>query len=63
MRSVSRMPTGWPARERDSASCVVVEDLPTPPLPERTWVRRGGVSGLGGGGEGEGAGGEGGVRG
>lgn len=37
VRSMSRIPTDLPARERDSASCVVIEDLPTPPLPERTW--------------------------
>lgn len=36
VRSMSRIPTEWPARERDSASWVVMEDLPTPPLPERT---------------------------
>ncbi len=36
VRSISRMPTDLPARERDSASWVVMEDLPTPPLPERT---------------------------
>ena len=36
MRSMSRIPTEWPARLRESANCVVVEDLPTPPLPERT---------------------------
>jgi hypothetical protein len=36
VRSMSRMPTEWPADERERASCVVTEDLPTPPLPERT---------------------------
>ena len=38
VRSMSRMPTEWPARDSESASWVVMEDLPTPPLPERTWV-------------------------
>jgi hypothetical protein len=37
VRSMSRIPTDAPARERESASWVVTEDLPTPPLPERTW--------------------------
>ena len=46
VRSMSRMPTEWPARERESASCVVMEDFPTPPLPERIWVGMR-VSGLG----------------
>lgn len=41
VRSMSRIPTEWPARESESASWVVMEDLPTPPLPERTY---GGVS-------------------
>lgn len=36
VRSMSRMPTDWPARDRERASWVVTEDLPTPPLPERT---------------------------
>ncbi len=36
VRSMSRIPTDSPARERESASWVVIEDLPTPPLPERT---------------------------
>lgn len=36
VRSMSRMPTDLPDRERDSASWVVMEDLPTPPFPERT---------------------------
>ena len=36
VRSMSRMPTERPARQSDKASCVVTEDLPTPPLPERT---------------------------
>ena len=46
VRSISRIPTDLPARHKESASCVVMEDLPTPPLPERTysncqkqWVR------------------------
>ena len=37
VRSMSRMPTEWPARERDRASWAVMEDFPTPPLPERIW--------------------------
>lgn len=41
VRSISSIPTEWPARERDRASWVVTEDFPTPPLPERTW---GGIS-------------------
>jgi hypothetical protein len=36
VRSMSRIPTEAPARERERASWVVMEDLPTPPLPERT---------------------------
>ena len=36
VRSMSRIPTEWPVRVRESANCVVIEDLPTPPLPERT---------------------------
>ena len=36
VRSMSRIPTDFPARERDKASWVVTEDLPTPPLPDRT---------------------------
>jgi hypothetical protein len=36
VRSMSRMPTELPVRERERASWVVMEDLPTPPLPERT---------------------------
>lgn len=36
VKSTSRMPTDWPASERDRASWVVIEDLPTPPLPDRT---------------------------
>ena len=36
VRSMSRMPTEWPARDKERASWVVMEDLPTPPLPERT---------------------------
>ena len=39
VRSMSRMPTEWPARERERAVWVVMEDLPTPPLPESTWRR------------------------
>ena len=37
VRSMSRMPTEWPARDSESASWVVMDDLPTPPLPDRTW--------------------------
>ena len=37
VRSTSRMPTDLPARDRERGSWVVMEDLPTPPLPERTW--------------------------
>ncbi len=40
VRSMSRMPTDFPARERERASWVVMEDLPTPPLPERTFESR-----------------------
>jgi len=40
VRSMSRMPTDLPARERESASCVVMEDLPTPPLPDSTCTER-----------------------
>ena len=36
VRSISRIPTALPARDRESASWVVTEDFPTPPLPERT---------------------------
>jgi hypothetical protein len=36
VKSMSRMPVFWFKRERERASCVVMEDLPTPPLPERT---------------------------
>ena len=36
VRSMSRIPTEAPDRERERASCVVMEDFPTPPLPERT---------------------------
>ena len=36
VRSMSRIPTEWPACDNESASWVVIEDLPTPPLPERT---------------------------
>lgn len=50
VRSMSRMPTECEAWVRARASCVVTEDLPTPPLPERIcgggglvgWVSRGG---------------------
>lgn len=38
VRSMSRIPTFWPASDRERASWVVIEDFPTPPLPERTWV-------------------------
>ena len=51
VRSRSRMPTLWEARERERASWVVIEDLPTPPLPERILVA---VSWEGWGGSGEG---------
>lgn len=37
VRSMSRIPTEWPVRDKESASWVVMDDLPTPPLPERTW--------------------------
>lgn len=36
VKSTSRMPTEWPAEASDNANCVVTDDLPTPPLPERT---------------------------
>lgn len=36
VRSRSRTPTLYPWRENERASCVVTDDLPTPPLPERT---------------------------
>ena len=36
VRSMSRIPTEWPARDSESASWVVMDDLPTPPLPEST---------------------------
>ena len=36
VRSMSRMPTLCEARVSESASCVVTEDFPTPPFPERT---------------------------
>jgi len=50
VRSMSRMPTEWEAWVRVRASCVVTEDLPTPPLPERICgVERSRVSGGGGG--------------
>lgn len=45
VRSMSRMPTECPARDNERASWVVMEDLPTPPLPER--ICGGGVSGEG----------------
>ena len=47
VRSMSSIPTEWPASDSESASWVVMEDLPTPPLPERTY---GGVSAVRGGG-------------
>ena len=37
VRSMSRIATEWPARDKESTSWVVMDDLPTPPLPERTW--------------------------
>ena len=37
VRSMSRIPTEWPARDSESASWVVMDDLPTPPLPDSTW--------------------------
>jgi hypothetical protein len=36
VKSMSSIPTEDPASESDRASWVVIEDLPTPPLPERT---------------------------
>lgn len=36
VRSMSRMPTDLPCSESARASWRVTEDLPTPPLPERT---------------------------
>lgn len=36
VRSMSRMPTDLPWRERARASWRVTEDFPTPPLPDRT---------------------------
>lgn len=36
VKSISRIPTEDPARDRERASWVVTEDFPTPPLPERT---------------------------
>lgn len=44
VRSMSRIPTGFPARESDNASWVVIEDLPTPPLPDKTYDERAGES-------------------
>ena len=41
VKSMSRMPTEWPARDRERASWVVMEDLPTPPLPDKTCRNRG----------------------
>jgi len=35
VRSMSRIPTAWLPWVRVRASWVVMEDLPTPPLPER----------------------------
>lgn len=46
MRSMSRIPTEWPASERERASCVVTDDFPTPPLPERTCACQRGVFGV-----------------
>lgn len=40
VRSMSRIPTDFPRRESARASCSVTEDLPTPPLPDRTWILR-----------------------
>lgn len=37
VRSMSRMPTDLPAKDRERASWVVMEDLPTPPLPDKTY--------------------------
>lgn len=37
VRSMSRIPTDLPWRVSARASCSVTLDLPTPPLPERTW--------------------------
>lgn len=34
---MSRIPTEWPASDSESASWVVMDDLPTPPLPESIW--------------------------
>lgn len=45
VRSMSRMPTDLPAKDRERASWVVMEDLPTPPLPDKTY--RSGVSKVG----------------
>lgn len=36
VRSMSRIPTDLPCKESARASCRVTEDLPTPPLPDRT---------------------------
>lgn len=36
VRSTSRIPTDRPWRVRAKASCRVTDDLPTPPLPDRT---------------------------
>jgi hypothetical protein len=38
VRSISSTPTECPNKERDRASCVVTDDFPTPPLPDRTYV-------------------------
>ncbi len=46
VRSMSRMPTECEAWVRARASCVVTEDLPTPPLPERI-CGGGGLVGVG----------------
>ena len=36
VKSISKTPTEWPCSDSVRASCVVILDLPTPPLPERT---------------------------
>lgn len=36
VRSISRIPTECPCKANDRASWAVTDDLPTPPLPERT---------------------------
>lgn len=47
VRSMSRTATEWPREARERESCVVTEDLPTPPLPERTWEVEGVSMGFG----------------